>query len=276
MIGKGGNDTYIVDDAGDLVIEDSAAGGYDTVNTSVNYSLTTNVEALTATGTGSIALNGNSLNNVITGNSGNNVIDGGIGADTMQGGAGDDVYYVDNIGDVVIDAQGNNTIRSTINYKSAQFVGNVELIGSNNIEVIGNDLANVLRGNTGDNRINGKKGNDVLFGGGGKDSFVFDSSIGTWKTNKKINLDRIQDFTAKQDKLLLDNKIFKKLGKNGKLKADFFEAGKKAGDKNDYLVYDKKKKALYYDKDGSGGSKAVEIIKFDKAISLKASDIWII
>ncbi len=281
MIGKGGDDTYFVDNGGDMVIEDSAAGGYDTVNTSVSYTLTNFVEALTATGSDSIALNGNALNNVITGNNGNNVIDGGIGADTMMGGAGDDIYYVDHIGDVVIDTLGNNTIRSTIDYKSSQFVGNVELVGSHNIEVVGNDLANRLYGNAGDNVISGGKGNDVLFGGGGRDSFVFDSPIGTWKTNKKINLDRIQDFTVKQDKILLDNKIFKKLGKGtpekpGKLKSAFFEAGTKAEDRNDYLIYDKKKKTLSYDKDGSGGGKAVEIIKFDKGINLKHTDIWII
>ncbi|MET0532214.1 MAG: hypothetical protein ABW003_28500, partial [Microvirga sp.] len=180
-------------------------------------------------------------------------------------------------GDVIIDSVGNNTIYSTIDYKSSRFVGKVELIGSNNIQVVGSDGASVLSGNAGANRINGGKGNDNLFGGAGKDSFVFDSAIGTWRTNPKVNLDRIQDFTVKQDKLLLDNAIFKKLGsKTGKLKADFFKAGGKATDNNDYLVLSKNKKSLSYDKDGLGGGKAVEIIKFDKAVNLTAADIWVI
>ena len=43
------------------------------------------------------------LANAIFGNSGNNLLDGGAGADVMIGGAGNDTYFVDNIGDQVIE-----------------------------------------------------------------------------------------------------------------------------------------------------------------------------
>lgn len=46
---------------------------------------------------------GNALNNILIGNAGANQLDGGLGARTMTGGAGDDRYYVDNIGDVVVE-----------------------------------------------------------------------------------------------------------------------------------------------------------------------------
>jgi Ca2+-binding RTX toxin-like protein len=275
--GAAGNDIYHVDSAGDVVTE-NAGEGTDLVNTKISYSLTAHVENLTALSgaTNAISLNGNALNNSITGNEANNVIDGGVGADTLMGGAGDDVYYVDNIGDIVIDGVGTNTIYTTITYASGQFVGQVVAIGSNALSLSGNDQANTLTGNAGANRLNGGKGNDILFGGAGKDTFVFDSAIGTYKTNKFLNLDRIQDFKVKEDKIHLDNAIFKKLGKAGKLKKDYFASGTKAKDKNDYLVYNKSKGILSYDADGSGKGKAVEIMKFDNKAKLAYTDFLVI
>ena len=67
-----------------------------------------------------------------------------------------------------------------------------------------------------------------------------------------MNLDTIGDFSVKDDSLRLDNAVFKKLGKVGKLNKSYFTTGDKAKDKNDYIVYDKKTGILSYDADGSG------------------------
>ena len=75
----------------------------------VSYTLGTNVENLTLTGTGAINATGNTLDNTLTGNSGNNVLDGGAGNDTMSGGAGNDTYVVDAAGDTVTEAAGAGT-----------------------------------------------------------------------------------------------------------------------------------------------------------------------
>ena len=88
--GGAGNDTYVVDNAGDVTSRNSSANGTDTVQSSVTYTLGANVENLTLTGSGNINATGNGDANVITGNIGNNVLVGGGGNDTLVGGAGTD------------------------------------------------------------------------------------------------------------------------------------------------------------------------------------------
>ena len=87
--GGAGNDTYVVDHAGVSVTE-AAGQGTDTVLSSVNTTLSNNVENLTLTGTGDINGTGNGAANVISGNSGNNALLGGGGNDTILAGAGND------------------------------------------------------------------------------------------------------------------------------------------------------------------------------------------
>ncbi|MBX8622923.1 M10 family metallopeptidase C-terminal domain-containing protein, partial [Pseudomonas glycinae] len=138
MEGGAGNDTYLVENAGDVVIERGIAlTEVDTVLSWINYALGANLENLTLLGSESINGFGNALNNVLIGNSGNNSLDGSTGADIMNGGAGNDTYVVDNAGDRVIElgtsATEIDTVLSSIDYALTANVENLTLLGAASI-----------------------------------------------------------------------------------------------------------------------------------------------
>jgi Ca2+-binding RTX toxin-like protein len=180
MTGLAGNDTYIVDNTADLVVE-AAGQGTDLVKSSVSYALDAEIENLTLTGKGDISATGNALANILVGNDGKNTLDGLAGADSMNGGKGDDLYYVDDVKDKVIESiagfsGGYDTVISSVDFSLAK-LGSVEaltLLGTGNLKAVGNALGNTIYGNDGDNVIDGGKGNDFMAGGKGDDTYYYD------------------------------------------------------------------------------------------------------
>ncbi|MFH0025029.1 matrixin family metalloprotease, partial [Pseudomonas fluorescens] len=180
LTGGLGNDTYYVDNVDDIVIEqNTSASEIDTVMTSINYTLGTNLENLALLGSANLNGTGNTLNNTLTGNSGNNVLDGGVGVDTMIGGAGDDTYIIDNALDVIIESDqqtnGIDTALTSISYTLGSNVENLTLTGTANINAYGNNQNNVLTGNAGNNVMFGGLGIDTLIGGAGDDIYNIDN-----------------------------------------------------------------------------------------------------
>ncbi|MDD1458344.1 cadherin domain-containing protein, partial [Dolichospermum sp. ST_sed7] len=173
LIGGKGNDTFVVDNIGDNIAE-GLNGGIDTVKSSITWTLKTNLENLTLTGTTAINGTGNNLSNRITGNTGNNVLNGGAGADTLLGGAGNDSYYVDNAADSITENlnQGTDIVFSTITYTLTTNLENLTLQGTTAINGTGNDLNNRITGNTADNVLTGGLGNDTLTGNAGLDTLI--------------------------------------------------------------------------------------------------------
>ncbi len=192
-----GDDTYVVDNAGDAVFEETNAGT-DTVNSSIRFSLAgLQVEKLVLTGTGNIDGTGNQLANTLTGNSGRNVLSGGSNADRMEGKAGDDIYVVDNTGDAVVEGsnQGVDRVESSVSFTLAPSVENLTLTGGAAINGTGNDVANVIRGNTGSNRLTGGRGGDDLYAGADnvRDVFAFaagDSGLSAATIDEIFQFDR--------------------------------------------------------------------------------------
>jgi Ca2+-binding RTX toxin-like protein len=224
-----------------------------------------------------------------------------VGSDKLYGTGGADIIYGDDADGLVFTQPARPTIEvptppvvtpvtepvvtSTSMTLAANFQ-NVTATGKASVTLIGNGLDNVIIGNSGkntiradagDDKVNGGYGNDRLYGGGGQDAFIFNSKLGTSSTDRKVNFDSIGDFSVKDDMIQLENAIFKKVGKVGRLKKDFFTIGDKAKDKNDYIIYDKKTGILAYDADGAGSKyQAIEFAKVAKNLKLTYADFFTI
>jgi Ca2+-binding RTX toxin-like protein len=176
MSGGSGDDTYVIDAKYDATIE-AANQGIDTVISSITHALRKNVENLQLSGLTNLNGTGNVLNNVITGNIGANSLNGREGSDTMTGLAGEDRYYVDNLGDVCIEAasEGIDTVFAAISWTLHAEIEKLYLQGAA-ANATGNALSNFIYGTNGANRIDGLAGADRLYGYHGNDTYVVDST----------------------------------------------------------------------------------------------------
>ena len=228
LVGGLGDDTFIVNEF-DTYEENDPNGGYDTLHIARSVDLSLGYfEAVTLLGDQNLSVYGNSFNNKLIGNSGNNYLDGRTGSDTMEGGLGDDYYVVDVTDTIATDEDGNTHIIEgdqvvedsdggidTIErWQDARFIGqdgngNPVLTNSyryleDNIEnlvlkgsaktAFGNDLDNIIVGNSQDNYIDGLAGNDtyVFAKGGGTDTYIFEDSIDA------VNILKIQGYSANE------------------------------------------------------------------------------
>jgi len=197
MAGGTGDDTYVVDVSTDVLTELSSAGT-DTVKSDVSWTLATNFENLTLTGTATTSgmgnasdnlMIGNSANNSLSGNYGNDTLDGGAGNDTLNGGYGSDTFVVDSTGDMLIDNNYSNndgdSVKSSISWTLANYFENLTLTGTADLTGTGNGYSNSIVGNSGNNllravgygdTLNGGLGADTLDGSSGEDtSFYVDN-----------------------------------------------------------------------------------------------------
>jgi len=115
-------------------------------------------------GDGIDKLYGDAGNDALTGGAGNDLLAGGAGDDAMTGGTGNDIYYVDSTGDSIVESagEGADSVRTTITWSLGANLESLQLLGSGDINGTGNARANVIRGNSGDNRLAGAAGNDKL------------------------------------------------------------------------------------------------------------------
>nr|WP_316653355.1 calcium-binding protein [uncultured Gellertiella sp.] len=189
MHGGKGDDSYWVDNAGDVVDESDGhghdAGGDDTVNALIDYTLSAFVENLYLQGNADLTGRGNGLDNLLVSNDGNDTLYGGAGNDIfyasgnvtshtiMYGGKGDDTYYVSKSQDVVDetdgkghDLGGTDKVVVSVSYTLGAYVEDLVLDNNQNIDGTGNALDNHITGNHGINTLTGGAGNDWLDGGG--------------------------------------------------------------------------------------------------------------
>ncbi|MDX2275201.1 MAG: calcium-binding protein [Hyphomonadaceae bacterium] len=181
---------------------------------------------------GNDILYGDAGDDIITGDLGNDVISGGSGVDNLSGGGGNDTIHGDAAADFLNGGTGSDVIDGGAGIDRISFTGSVAvtvdltntgaqlvstydglktltsienvLTGGFNDTIIGNDVANVLNGNTGDDTVSGGGGNDsiaivegadVIDGGNGIDTAYVGFYIFADNTGVMIDL----SLTSAQD-----------------------------------------------------------------------------
>ena len=186
-------------------------------------------------------------------------------ADTLTGTAGTDEFWVDSIGDTIINGGRGDRIVSTINYTLAEG-GPSDLILYGPAQVgIGNSDSNIIAGNAKNNTINGGGGMDQLWGGAGADTFVFDR-LGDF------HADFIGDFNrAEGDRIALSGAAFG-LAPGTQLG---YSVGAAVGTGPQVIRQDA---GLFFDPDGVGAGKAIVFaaVNFSAWSTLDASAFSVI
>ncbi|MGV7201114.1 calcium-binding protein [Xanthomonas euvesicatoria] len=222
-------------------LEDFWRTDINTVISSIDYTLGINLQQLILDGTADLNGTGNAESNSLQGNGGANILTGtavddyssnadwmdggggndtligawgddtligGTGNDRMEGGGGDDLYYVDSLGDVIVETEGEapsipmamamqlssdattfstgmsgapgipamgqhpyrngDTVAASIDFTLIDELESLILVG-NAVNGTGNEFRNWLKGNAQDNVLSGLGGSDTVSGGAGRD-----------------------------------------------------------------------------------------------------------
>ena len=165
MIGGSGNDLYLVDDAGDVVVEEGEPWTTDYSNDEVRtglatYTLPAEVERLTGTSDSGQVLTGNARSNAVDGGAGNDFIYALGGDNLARGGPGDDRIEGGEGKDTLLGGPGSDTLFG---------LGGNDFLSATYTAVDSTSAVNRLEGGEGDDTLWGGYGHDSLFGGGGND-----------------------------------------------------------------------------------------------------------
>ena len=223
MTGGNGNDIYHLDNAEDTYLELAGGGNdtlviYDGYTSNIIYQLgDDNIEnANIENASGIFGLWGNDDDNVLTGNYRNNSFLGRGGEDTFKGGLGDDLYFIDSMGDIVVEQlnEGIDTVKisggNVTSYTLSNNVERLDATGARNLGTInGNDLDNLIIGSVDDNVIRGGAGNDTMKGGRGDDTYYVDSLQDVIKEHSNSGNDTVylenDSWTVSDVKTLFNN-----------------------------------------------------------------------
>lgn len=242
-------------------------------------------------GDGDDDLKGGTGADLLSGGDGADRLDGGEGADVLIGGAGNDIYTVDSLLDAVMETEGGSdpggvdTINSSVSFTLGDYLENLGLSGTANINGTGNGLANKIVGNIGDNILSGGGGNDVLAGGAGDDVLIggggvdqlsggagADTFVFQLFTDVAFGTDQITDFNAAQGDLIDLSGIDFNSTVGGMQDFDFIGAtafGHHAGE----LRYQVQGTSIFLQADLNGDGLADFAIKLGNVSSITADDL---
>jgi Ca2+-binding RTX toxin-like protein len=143
----------------------------------------------------------------------------------------------------------------------------------------GSMFGDTLTGGQGHDALLGGAGDDVLIGGKLADFMTGGAGADTFRLNGLKGLTtahHLTDFASGQDRIALDNAVFKALLAEGQLAASQFVLGAAATTADQRLIYNDTNGQLLYDADGSGKKAAVLIGVLDNHAALHASDLWVV
>lgn len=183
---------------------------------------------------------GNANARMLKGTNGNDLLRGHPKANRLLGGKGHDILSGDEGNDILSGDAGNDL-----------------LLGG-----AGNDT---LIGGSGDDVLFGGAGKNTCTGGKGKDSFVF-GQPGEYST--------ITDF-GRGDRLVILGRQFGGLS-TGVLSKDLFRLGSVAKTAGDRFLYNQETGELFFDVDGRGGKRAIELAQLQPNTSLNSKSILIL
>ncbi|MCT7662921.1 calcium-binding protein [Shinella kummerowiae] len=175
LLGSDG-DNLILGASGDDVID--GRDGVDTLRGDIGNDMISG-------GAGNDTLNGGSGSDNLNGGSGNDKLEGASGSDQMDGGSGDDIFYVDDIGDTVIEVAdgGSDTVYARANARFRDCIlsptAHVEKLSTSSatdtqiINLTGNAFKQYITGNAGANILSdgGQGAADTLRGLAGNDIY---------------------------------------------------------------------------------------------------------
>jgi Ca2+-binding RTX toxin-like protein len=111
-------------------------------------------------------------NDTLYGGNGEDYLEGGEGSDLLDGGDSNDTYFVDNVGDRIVesapnDSSNNDIVASYVTWTLSDNLEELWLLGDAPMDGTGNALNNLLIGNNFNNTLVGGDGDDTLQGAGG-------------------------------------------------------------------------------------------------------------
>ena len=194
----------------------------------------------------------------IDGGDGNDVIRGGVGGDTLAGGLGVDwLRYAASASGVTVDL---NVDGSGFQQASGGDAEGDTISGFEN--AYGSSFDDVL---TGDGVAN------ILFGGAGADTFIFNATLGI------ENMDRIIDYSAADNAMLLDDAVFFGMGPGALDAAQFIANDTGLAENADQrIIYETDTGRLRFDSDGDGAAASEVFVRLTAGLAIDETDFFFI
>jgi Ca2+-binding RTX toxin-like protein len=200
-------------------------------------------------------LKGGGGRDLLIGMQGQDSIFGDDAADTIHGDGGDDILFGGRGFDYIYGGIDDDVIYGGI--------GDDYLFGGLDEDFLAGDHGNdTIFGGDGGDTITGGLGTDYLFGGTGADIFVFTESADSG--------DLIFDFDA-NDLIAFGGQLRNQFGHLSEIGSQNFREFNTAFDRSgsdDFLIFDRADRSLWFDSDGSGPRVAQLIARFESSVIL--------